>query len=571
MTEATRDATGRAVLRVDASGTVRVVEHGVAADVPCELRRLAVGALAAGVGELRAVHVGRRPLGVLVRVEDTTALVAVEPLARLPHGLSRRELDVVTLLVAGLTNAAIGARLSIGARTVGTHVDRVLSKLGVTSRAAAAARALDEGLTVVPPPGGRAGFEQLRLGRALDAAHHGPAVPRAPRPPHRRPLRIGALLPLTGAAAADAAEMEQGARLAIEEVNAAGGVAGRSLELRVADVDPEDATTVADGFDALLAADVDVLTSGYLARQDIAHDRAGEARLPYLHAATSGLMEQRAAADPGRFARVFQVCPSDVHYGPRFVDYVSGLRDRGVWRPGSRRLLVVRRPSWGLVDLGLDEAAERAERRGWELVVDAPRDGGWWDAGARAALDGAAATMVGSYLVDDHVSFVEGFRGGHGSGLLYGIYAPSVPELRARLGPLADGILWATTTGTYPDRAGRAFAARYARRFGAVPGRSHAGIAYDRVRLVAGAWAAADFRDFAAVADHLRRSVHRGVNGVYSFDAPGQTARTWTGDGSGDPSLAQAHLVHQIQAGHQRVVSPSTYADGAFVLPSWAG
>ncbi|MDL5159782.1 ABC transporter substrate-binding protein [Actinomycetospora termitidis] len=559
---------GRAAVRVDAAAEVRVVEDGRADDVPSDLRRLAAGAVAADVGELRVVRLGPVPLAVLVQVEDATAVVAVEPLEALPHGLSRRELEVLTLLVAGLTNAAVATRLAIGARTVATHVDRVLSKLDVASRGAAAARALDEGLVVVPPPGGPVGFEQLRLGRAMAAADRTPARRGAsPRPVHRRPLRVGALLPLTGVAAADAREMEQGARLAIEELNAAGGVAGRRLELRVADVDPQDATTVAAGFEGLLAADVDVLTSGYLARQDLAHDLAAAAGVPYLHAATSGLMEQRAAEDPGRFSRVFQVCPSDVHYGPHFVDVVSGLRDRGTWRPGSRRLLAVRQPAWDLVDLGLSAAADHAERRGWALTVEAPRAGGWREAGARAAGDDPAAVMIGSYLVDDHVAFVEGFRDAGGAGLLYGIYAPSVPEFRLRLGDRADGILWATTTGTYPDRLGRSFAARYARRFGVVPGRSHAGIAYDRVRLVAGAWAAADFRDFSAVADHLRASVYRGVNGAYSFDAPGQTARTWSGEGAGDPSLAQAHLVHQIQDGHQRVVGPATYADGALVLP----
>ena len=563
---------GGAALRVDASGRVRVVEDGDAGDVPPLLRRLAVGALRAGVGELRALHLDGRPLRTSVQVEDDTAVVAVEPLEVLPHGLSRRELEVLTLLVAGLTNGGIADRLAIGPRTVGTHVDRVLTKLDVASRGAAAARALDEGLMVVPPPGGTAGFERIRLGRALIAADRRPVPrPTAPRPLRRRPLRIGALLPLTGVAAADAREMEQGARLALDEINTAGGVAGRRLELRVADVDPQDAGTVERGFAGLLAADVDVLTSGYLACQDLAHDLAAAAGVPYLHAATSGLMEQRATGDPGRFGRVFQVCPSDVHYGPHFVDYVSDLRDRGLWRPTSRRLLVVRQPVWELVDLGLEDAARRADERGWELAVEAPPVDGWHDAGVRAAGADAAAIMVGSYLVDDHVAVVRGFRATPHPALVYGIYAPSVPEFRARLGPLADGVLWATTTGTYPDRLGLAFAARYARRFGDVPGRSHAGIAYDRVHLIAGAWAAvSDFRDFSAVADHLRRTVHRGVNGAYSFDSPGQTARTWSGDVAGDPSLAQAHLVHQIQQGRQRVISPAPYADGEFVLPGWS-
>jgi len=59
-----------------------------------------------------------------------------------PAGLTARQLDVLDLLAEGLTDAAIAARLSLSARTVGHHVSAVLAKLGVASRrdAAEAAR-----------------------------------------------------------------------------------------------------------------------------------------------------------------------------------------------------------------------------------------------------------------------------------------------------------------------------------------------------------------------------------------------------------------------------------------------
>jgi len=74
-----------------------------------------------------------------------TALVAVEPAADV-HGLTRRELEVLTLLAAGDSNEAIARRLVISPRTAGKHVERVLEKLAAPTRAAAAVRAAREGL-----------------------------------------------------------------------------------------------------------------------------------------------------------------------------------------------------------------------------------------------------------------------------------------------------------------------------------------------------------------------------------------------------------------------------------------
>lgn len=58
--------------------------------------------------------------------------------------LTAREREVLQLLTDGKSNAAIADELSIGSRTVETHVARILEKLGVRSRSAAVAIAVQE-------------------------------------------------------------------------------------------------------------------------------------------------------------------------------------------------------------------------------------------------------------------------------------------------------------------------------------------------------------------------------------------------------------------------------------------
>jgi NarL family two-component system response regulator LiaR len=58
------------------------------------------------------------------------------------HDLSRREREVLALVVEGLSNAEIAKRLSISLATARNHVSACLSKLGAANRAQAAAMAV---------------------------------------------------------------------------------------------------------------------------------------------------------------------------------------------------------------------------------------------------------------------------------------------------------------------------------------------------------------------------------------------------------------------------------------------
>jgi DNA-binding NarL/FixJ family response regulator len=63
-----------------------------------------------------------------------------------PAGLTARQLEVLSLLAGGLTNAEIADRLVVSPRTAEHHVAAVLTKLGATTRHDAARRASELGL-----------------------------------------------------------------------------------------------------------------------------------------------------------------------------------------------------------------------------------------------------------------------------------------------------------------------------------------------------------------------------------------------------------------------------------------
>ncbi len=77
-------------------------------------------------------------------VESSQPIVSAQP--HDPNALTPREIEVLRLVQAGLSDAKIAEKLVISPRTVNTHLSSIYSKLGVNSRSAATRYALDHKL-----------------------------------------------------------------------------------------------------------------------------------------------------------------------------------------------------------------------------------------------------------------------------------------------------------------------------------------------------------------------------------------------------------------------------------------
>ncbi|MBI4660176.1 MAG: response regulator transcription factor [Verrucomicrobia bacterium] len=91
--------------------------------------------------DIRAVHNGKYCI---------PPAVAARLAQRMPHPeLSSRELEVLKLIVEGMSNKEIANTLSVTESTIKNHVNSILSKLNVRDRTQAATNALRRGIVVL--------------------------------------------------------------------------------------------------------------------------------------------------------------------------------------------------------------------------------------------------------------------------------------------------------------------------------------------------------------------------------------------------------------------------------------
>jgi DNA-binding NarL/FixJ family response regulator len=87
---------------------------------------------------IRTVHAGSRHIPAAIAARLAERMTSSD--------LTSREMEVLELIVQGQSNKEIGASLTISEATVKSHINNILSKLGVTDRTQAVTTALQRGL-----------------------------------------------------------------------------------------------------------------------------------------------------------------------------------------------------------------------------------------------------------------------------------------------------------------------------------------------------------------------------------------------------------------------------------------
>ncbi|AXI80581.1 ABC transporter substrate-binding protein [Peterkaempfera bronchialis] len=383
-------------------------------------------------------------------------------------------------------------------------------------------------------------------------------------------LRIGGLVPVTGAYSADGQEMRRGQEMAIAEINAGGGVLGSKLELVVADVADIAPEKFINGARKLAQGDrTAALFGGYTSSTQAEFPAIAQIGTPFFHANT--LQADVDAVKKAGYTNIFETDPTERWYGPGFLSLAKNWIDSGVWKPKNRTIAVITTTDPYSTSIS-DSVRKSAKEHGWDISlyeqVTAPL-ADWGPTLAKIRANPPGLIFHADYITGDLASFTKQFRSSPTPSLLFEQYGPSVPEYLDLTGDAANGVLWSTVIGTIPDERGKAFMKQYREKYGAAAGLSQAGAQYDAVHL----WATAvrqvnDPYDFRAVSQAVLGITHRGVSGGYTFVEGEQAARQYP-DQTRDAGLGMAHQTYQIQDRKHVLIAPEPYIQGEFQLPPW--
>ena len=373
-------------------------------------------------------------------------------------------------------------------------------------------------------------------------------------------IKVGAPIPQTGPFASDGGVMEKAIKLAVADLNAAGGVLGRQVEVEffdIGDLSPDKLQAAAANLIDRGKADFIVTGYGGFGPDIPAFCPQG---VPFVHndAFTSvvDMMNSMGCTS------IFNAADVEAAYGKVMFDQIQAL---GVTFKNKKMAIVHGPYEW---ESGLSKSmAEAAKAQGWEIVVqeEVPYESVQWS-GILSKIRGADPAIVHIEVLDTGLTntFIQQYLENPVKGaVLNAGYAASIPAFGEVIANSnVEGVLGMTLSAQLPGPEGDAFAKKWRDAYNEDPPWSLAAQLYDEVNM----WAAAVTQagnpsDHPAVVKALKEMSYKGLTGTLKFD---DRFMIPTSDAS------QPAFLFQVQGKKLVPLMIGTKKTGDFVEPSWA-
>lgn len=379
---------------------------------------------------------------------------------------------------------------------------------------------------------------------------------------------------------ADDTDHLNGTTLAMEEINAAGGILGRELELFVPDVDKLSPESCRQAIAACIDKKVHAISNAFVFAPIPAMDESAKYKAPYLQGNTQRNATLAFKSDPKRYSHCFQTDPSEVNYGWTYPLWLTQMEKVQGWKPKNRKVHIVAEQV-GYCQTILKAAKESIPKYDFELadVTDIQYPVNDWSPVIQRLKEvDAGAIMIDHWVAAEYAAFCKQFIADPVPGaLIYLQYGPSQPEFLQLGGAATEGFCWSTVLGVYGDQIGQDFRKKYLARFPEYEGTMglvYTGNGYDIVQYLKRAWEATGSpEDFETTCNWIRDNPYRGVCGMMDMRNEFQEALHYPDNGFGNqsdsPETGMGQLYVQVQDVQHKIIWPDPIAESKLQPAPW--
>lgn len=395
------------------------------------------------------------------------------------------------------------------------------------------------------------------------------------------PIPVGSMLPLSGPAASDGLGGQQGLEIAIDEINAMGGILGRKIELTVVDSKNMAAEDVLSATSRLIdsVGVHSILTFYNIGPNNAEYEPIADAGIIYIHSNTLLQHQQTLEKDPERYFGIFMTCGPEIWYGANLPSVLKQLKDDGKWQPANNKFAIVSGSSPYSMVIA-DQMAKVAPDFGFEVafqeVVPTPTTEWGPVLDKMRAVD--PAVVVNTHLfAGDLANFQRQFFDNPTNSLVYLQYGALLQSFADIAKEAAVGVLTSSMTGVIPDERGEIFIAKVKERYGDKANFECAAVTYNimyqyaiAASIAGGTGEPGNVEQNRKIAAALKAFPYRGVLGSVAYHPQAQYAVPYPAY-TKDPSLGLPTTTFQIQdeKGTRGLINPPPYANAEFKLPSW--
>ncbi len=358
-----------------------------------------------------------------------------------------------------------------------------------------------------------------------------------------------------------------GVQMAVDEINADGGVDGRKVKIETVDTDPVDAESITSAFTSIADKNVHAILSPFTFIPQAAMDAAAAYGAPYMNGDTQSGALDVYQSDPEKYRNAFMLDGPEVYYGKAFAPYLDQLEAQG-WQPKNNRVHIVP------CEIGYCQAIEKSAVQAieqsdgkWELgevtqITSPVQD--WGAVVSALHKEDAGVIIIDHWVASELAAFAKAWAANPVDGsLVYLQYGPSQPEFLQLAGEAGNGFVWSSMTALRNTDAGAAFRQKYGEEFQSSIGLLYSGMGYDAVEMLKKVWETNGSTDFERAVDELRDIQYDGVLGHYAFNPDTQAAMMYPWD-TEDPAEGLPMTWLQIQHGESKIVAPEDAAETTF-------